>query len=115
VSMLANVRKVEDVSVIDLSGKITIGEGTLLLRETIRNLMVKNEQKVLLNLADVSYIDSSGIGELVSSFTTYNNQGGKLKLLNLTRKVHDLLSITKLLTVFEVYEDEVKAIQSFQT
>jgi anti-sigma B factor antagonist len=113
--MLANVRKVEDVCVLDLSGKITIGEGTLLLRETIRNLMVKNEHKVLLNLADVSYIDSSGIGELVSSFSTFSSQGGKLKLLNLTRKVHDLLSITKLLTVFEVFEDELKAIQSFQS
>jgi anti-sigma B factor antagonist len=113
VTMLSNVRKVEGVNVIDLSGRITIGEGSVVLRDLVRGLMQRNETKVLLNLADVSYIDSSGIGELVSGFTTFNNQGGKLKLLNLTRKVQDLLSITKLLTVFEVFDDEAKAIQSF--
>ena len=111
--MTANTRRIEGVNIVDLSGRITIGEGTIVLKDAVRNLLQRNEKKILLNLADVSYIDSSGIGELVSSFTTVGNQGGKLKLLSLTKKVHDLLSITKLLTVFEVYEDEAKAIQSF--
>jgi anti-sigma B factor antagonist len=111
--MIANTRKIDGVNIVDLSGKITIGEGTIVLKDAVRNLLQRNEKKILLNLADVSYIDSSGIGELVSSFTTVGNQGGKLKLLNLTKKVHDLLSITKLLTVFEVFDDEAKAIQSF--
>ena len=111
--MTANTRRIEGVSIVDLSGRITIGEGTIILKDAVRNLLQRNEKKILLNLADVSYIDSSGIGELVSSFTTVGNQGGKLKLLNLTKKVHDLLSITKLLTVFEVFEDEAKAIQTF--
>lgn len=112
-SMKANSRKVEGVNIIDLSGRITIGEGTMVLKEVVRNLLQKPEKNILLNLAEVSYIDSSGIGELVSSFTTVGKQGGKLKLLSLTKKVHDLLSITKLLTVFEVFDDEAKAIQSF--
>jgi anti-sigma B factor antagonist len=111
--MTANTRRIEGVNIVDLSGRITIGEGTIVLKDAVRNLLQRNEKKILLNLADVSYIDSSGIGELVSSFTTVGNQGGKLKLLNLTKKVHDLLSITKLLTVFEVFGDEAKAIQSF--
>jgi anti-sigma B factor antagonist len=112
-TMTANTRRIEGVNIVDLSGRITIGEGTIVLKKAVRNLLQRNEKKILLNLADVSYIDSSGIGELVSSFTTVGNQGGKLKLLSLTKKVHDLLSITKLLTVFEVFEDEAKAIQSF--
>ena len=111
--MKANTRKVEGVNIIDLSGRITIGEGTVVLRDAVRSLLQRHEKNILLNLADVSYIDSSGIGELVSSFTTLSSQGGKLKLLKLTKKVHDLLSITKLLTVFEVFNDEAKAIQSF--
>ena len=111
--MKANTRKVEGVNIIDLSGRITIGEGTVVLRDAVRNLLQRHEKNILLNLADVSYIDSSGIGELVSSFTTLSSQGGKLKLLRLTKKVHDLLSITKLLSVFEVFDDEAKAIQSF--
>jgi anti-sigma B factor antagonist len=111
--MTATTRKIEGVNIVDLSGRITIGEGTVVLRDTVRNLLLRNEKNILLNLADVSYIDSSGIGELVSSFTTVGNQGGKLKLLSLTKKVHDLLSITKLLTVFEVFDDEARAIQSF--
>jgi anti-sigma B factor antagonist len=114
VDIKAMSRKVETVNVIDLSGRITIGEGTVVLRDAVKALQQKNEKNILLNLAEVSYIDSSGIGELVSSFTTFGNQGGKLKLLNLTKKVHDLLSITKLLTVFEVFDDEAKAIQSFR-
>jgi anti-sigma B factor antagonist len=113
VAMTANTRRIEGVNIVDLSGRITIGEGTIVLKEAVRNLLQRNEKNILLNLADVSYIDSSGIGELVSSFTTVGNQGGKLKLLSLTKKVHDLLSITKLLTVFEVFDDEAKAIQNF--
>jgi anti-sigma B factor antagonist len=111
--MTANTRKIDGVSIVDLAGRITIGEGTIFLKDAVRNLLQRNEKRIVLNLADVSYIDSSGIGELVSSFTTVGNQGGKLKLLNLTKKVHDLLSITKLLTVFEVFSDEAEAIQSF--
>jgi anti-sigma B factor antagonist len=113
VTMTATTRRIEGVNIIDLSGRITIGEGTVVLRDAVRNLLQRNEKGILLNLADVSYIDSSGIGELVSSFTTVGNQGGRLKLLSLTKKVHDLLSITKLLTVFEVFDDEAKAIRSF--
>ena len=112
-SLTATTRKVENVNIVDLSGRITIGEGTVILKETVRTLLQKSEPKILLNLGDITYIDSSGIGELVSSFTTAGKQGGKLKLLNLTKKVHDLLSITKLLTVFEVFDDEAKAIRSF--
>lgn len=112
-SMKATVRQVNSVSVIDLSGRITLGEGCSQLRELIRDLLSKGHKNMLLNLADVTYIDSSGIGELVSGFTAVSNQGGQLKLLNLTKKVHDLLQITKLLTVFDVHDDEAKAIASF--
>ena len=106
-------RQVGDVTVIDVSGRITLGEGSSNLREGIRDLMAKGNKKVLLNLGEVSYIDSSGIGELVSGFTSVANQGGQLKLLNLTKRVQDLLQITKLYTVFEVHDDEAKAIRSF--
>jgi len=113
VSMKAITRQVNSVSVVDLSGRITLGEGCSQLRELIRDLLSKGQKKILLNLGEVTYIDSSGIGELVSGFTAVSNQGGSLKLLNLTKKVHDLLQITKLLTVFDVHEDEAKAITSF--
>lgn len=113
-SMKATVRQVNAVTVVDLSGRITLGEGCSQLRELIRDLLSKGHKQMLLNLADVTYIDSSGIGELVSGFTAVSNQGGQLKLLNLTKKVHDLLQITKLLTVFDVHEDEAKAIASFE-
>lgn len=106
-------RQVGDVTVIDVSGRITLGEGSSNLREGIRELMAKGSKKVLLNLGEVSYIDSSGIGELVSGFTSVANQGGQLKLLNLTKRVQDLLQITKLYTVFEVFDDEAKAVRSF--
>ena len=112
-SMTATTRKVEGVSIVDLSGRITIGEGTVVLKEAVRSLLNKREMSILLNLGDVSYIDSSGIGELVSGFTTVTNQGGKLKLLNLTKRVKDLLQITKLYTVFEVHTDEAAAVKSF--
>ncbi len=113
VSMKATTRQVDSVTVVDLSGRITLGEGCTRLRELIRDLLAKGQKSVLLNVADVTYIDSSGIGELVSGFTAVSNHGGQLKLLNLTKKVHDLLQITKLLTVFDVHEDEAKAIASF--
>jgi anti-sigma B factor antagonist len=113
VSMKAITRQVDGVTVVDLSGRITLGEGSVVLRDTIKDLLGKGHKKILLNLGDVSYIDSSGIGELVSAFTSVRNQGGELKLLNLTKKVHDLLQITKLYTVFDVKDDEPGAISSF--
>jgi anti-sigma B factor antagonist len=100
---------VGDVSVVDVAGRITLGEGSSALRETLREMVSKNQKKILLNLGDVSYIDSSGIGELVSGFTTVTNSGGQLKLLNLNKRVKDLLQITKLYTVFDVHEDEAHA------
>ncbi|HST21016.1 MAG TPA: STAS domain-containing protein [Blastocatellia bacterium] len=106
-------RQAGDVTILDLSGKITIGEGSVQLREAVRKLLDDGKKKVLLNLGDVSYVDSSGIGELVSSYTTTNNQGGQLKLLNLTKKIQDLLMITKLLTVFQTYDNEAEAVASF--
>jgi anti-sigma B factor antagonist len=108
-----NQRQAGDVTILDLSGKITIGEGSVQLREAVRGLLDSGNKKVLLNLGDVSYVDSSGIGELVSSYTTTSNNGGALKLLNLTKKIQDLLMITKLLTVFQVYENEQDAVASF--
>jgi anti-sigma B factor antagonist len=113
VSMKATTRQVDSVNVVDLSGRITLGEGCSQLRELIRDLLAKGHKNILLNLGEVTYIDSSGIGELVSGFTAVSNQGGHLKLLNLTKKVQDLLQITKLLTVFDVHDDEAKAIASF--
>lgn len=112
-SLKATTRQVDSVVVIDLSGRITLGEGCSQMRELIRDLLGKGHRNMLLNLADVTYIDSSGIGELVSGYTATSNQGGKLKLLHLTKKVHDLLQITKLLTVFDVHDDEAKAVASF--
>jgi len=114
VSMKATIRQVDSVMVVDISGRITLGEGCAQLRELIRDQLTKGNKRVLLNLADVTYIDSSGIGELVSAYTAVSNQGGQLKLLNLTKKVHDLLQITKLYTVFDIHDDEAKAISSFQ-
>jgi anti-sigma B factor antagonist len=111
--MKATVRQVDSVIVVDVSGRITLGEGCTQLRELIREQLGKGKKNVLLNLADVTYIDSSGIGELVSAFTAASSQGGQLKLLNLTKKVHDLLQITKLYTVFDVHDDEAKAISTF--
>jgi anti-sigma B factor antagonist len=114
VTMKASTRQVNGVTVVDLSGRITLGEGSVILRDTVRDLVGKGNKKILLNLGDVTYIDSSGIGELVSAFTTVRNQGGELKLLNLTKKVHDLLQITKLYTVFDVKDDEAAAVSSFK-
>jgi anti-sigma B factor antagonist len=97
-----------------MSGRITLGDGSALLRKTIRDLLGEERLRIVLNLADVDYIDSSGIGEMVSGYTSVKNRGGELKLLNLTKKVHDLLQITKLYTVFEVHSDEQAAVRSFR-
>ena len=108
-------RQAGDVTVLDMDGKITIGEGSVALRSAVRRLLEEGKKKVLLNLAGVSYIDSSGIGELVSSYTAIEVKGGgQLKLLNLTQKLQDLLTITKLLTVFDVYESEADALNGFK-
>ncbi|MDQ6788320.1 MAG: STAS domain-containing protein [Acidobacteriota bacterium] len=106
-------RQAGDVTILDMSGKVTIGEGSVALRTTIRRLLGEGKKKILLNLGQVGYVDSSGIGELVSSFTAVNKEGGTLKLLNLTQKIQDLLAITKLLTVFDVYDSESEALSSF--
>ncbi len=111
--MKIETRTVGDVHILDCSGKITLGEGTMAVRNTVRDVLKNGGKKIVLNLADVNYIDSSGIGELVSSYTTVTNQGGKLKLLNLTKKIQELLAITKLLTVFSVYDNEQQARSSF--
>jgi anti-sigma B factor antagonist len=107
-------RQAGDVTILDLSGKITIGEGSVQLREAVRRMLDEGKKKLLLNLGDVSYVDSSGIGELVSSYTTTGNNGGQLKLLNQTKKIHDLLTITKLVTVFETHDNEDTAVASFK-
>ena len=112
-SVKLTTRQVGDVTVIDVAGRITLGEGSSTLRDALRDMVSKNQNKILLNLGEVSYIDSSGIGELVSGFTTVTNSGGALKLLNLNKRVKDLLQITKLYTVFDVHEDEASAIRSF--
>ena len=113
-SVKISTRQVDGVTILDMSGRITLGEGSTVLRETVKDLLSKGQRKILLNLGDVTYIDSSGIGELVSAFTSVRNQGGELKLLNLTKKVHDLLQITKLYTVFDIKDDEAAAIQAFK-
>jgi anti-sigma B factor antagonist len=105
---------VDGVSVVDLNGRIVLGEATTTLREVLQNLASQGQKKILLNLSEVSYIDSSGLGALVSGYTTVTSQSGQLKLLNLTSKVRDLLQITKLLTVFEVFTDEASAVRSFK-
>jgi anti-sigma B factor antagonist len=114
-SMVLNARRLDDVVIMDLSGRITMGEGTLILRQQIKKLLDAGDRKFLLNLSDVDYIDSSGLGELVTSFTTVRNQGGHLKLLNLTRRVQDLLQITKLLTVFESFDSESEALKTLKS
>jgi len=107
-------REVDGVVILDLSGRITLGEGSVQLRDAIRGLIAKGSKKILLNMGEVNYIDSSGLGELVSAFTTAKNQQADVKLLNLTKKVHDLLQLTKLYTVFDIKDDEASAIASFK-
>ncbi len=107
-------RQAGDVTILDMNGKVTLGEGSVALRTAVRRLLGEGKKKILLNLGSVGYIDSSGIGELVSSFTAVNKENGTLKLLNLTQKIQDLLAITKLLTVFDVYDSESDALSSFE-
>ncbi len=106
-------RVVSGVTILDLKGKITLGEGDELLKEKINSLVESGKQKLVLNLGDVPYIDSAGLGEIVRTYTTVSRQGGQLKLLNLTKRIEDLLSITKLLTVFDTYDSEQEAVASF--
>jgi anti-sigma B factor antagonist len=107
-------RSAGDVTVLDLKGKMTLGEGDELLRDKINSLIQQGRRKVVLNLEDVPYIDSAGLGEIVRTYTTVSRQGGNLKLVNLTKRITDLLSITKLLTVFETFDTESEALKSFQ-
>jgi anti-sigma B factor antagonist len=106
-------RKVGDVTVLDLKGKMTLGEGDEMLRNKINAVVAAGGKKIILNLGDVPYIDSAGLGEVVRTYTTVSRQGGSLKLLNLTKRIQDLLSITKLLTVFDTYDVESEAVKSF--
>jgi len=107
-------RMVNDIHILDCQGKIVLGEGTMTVRNAVLDIIKQDGKKLILNLAEVNYVDSSGIGELVSTYTTATNAGVQLKLLNLTKKIEQLLAITKLLTVFQVYEDEKAAIDSFK-
>ena len=113
VKMKTSIRQIEDITIVDVSGRITVGEGNVMLRETVLGLIEKGRKKILLNLHDVGYVDSSGIGELVKSYTTVRNQGGQMKLFNLSKRVHDLLQLTRLYAVFDIQADEASAIQSF--
>ena len=108
-------RALENIVVLDLKGKLTIGEGDALLKETIQKLIDQGHNKLLLNLEEVPYIDSAGLGEIVRTYTTVSRQGGSLKLVNLTKRITDLLAITKLLTVFDTFESEAEAVSSFQS
>lgn len=114
VKLQSSTRQVEGVTIVDLSGRITLGEASVVVRDVIKDLMDKGNKKVLLNLGGVNYIDSSGIGVLVSSFTTVQSQGGELKLVNLSKRIHDLLQITKLYSLFDVKGDEATAVASFR-
>ena len=113
VSIDFSTRQSDGITIVDLRGRITLGEGSVTVRDTVHDLLSKGQKRILLNLGNVNYIDSSGIGELVSGFTTVANQGGTLKLLSLTKRVKDLLQITKLYTVFDVHDDEATAVRSF--
>jgi anti-sigma B factor antagonist len=113
VSLTLKTRQVDDVAILDVAGQIKLGEGASTLRDALRDLVAKNQRKILVNLGEVSYIDSSGIGELVAGYTTVTGKGGQLKLLNLTKRVTDLLQITKLYTVFEIHDSEASALRSF--
>jgi anti-sigma B factor antagonist len=111
--MTTESRTVGDVQILDWSGKITLGEGTMAIRNRVRDIVERGGKKIVFNLADVNYIDSSGVGELVNAYVNVTNSGGRLKLLNLTKRVRELLAITKLLTVFDVFDNEKAARDSF--
>jgi anti-sigma B factor antagonist len=106
-------REVSHVVIVDIDGRISLGDETGKLRDTVRGLIEADKKKIVLNLAQVDYIDSSGVGELVSSYTAVKNAGGEMKLLGLTKKVHDVLYVTKLYTVFDIKDDEFTAVKSF--
>lgn len=112
--MKIDIRTAGDVKILDCSGKITLGEGTMSIRNTVRDILLGGARKIVLNLGEISYIDSAGVGELVSTYTSVVNSGGKLKLLNLTSKIHQLLTMTKLLTVFDTFDNEKAALDSFR-
>jgi anti-sigma B factor antagonist len=112
-SFKITTREVSHVTIVDINGRIVLGDEIGTLRDAVHDLVAKGKKKIVLNLADVDYIDSSGVGELVGSFTTVRNAGGELKLLNLTKKVHDILNVTKLYTVFDIKDDEFTAVKSF--
>ena len=112
--MKANSRRVNGVTIVDLDGRITIDEGSTVLRKMVKDLSAQGQNKILLNMGEVTFIDDSGIGELISGLTTVRNAGGDLKLLNLNQKVHDLIEITKLYTVFDIQDDEASAVDAFQ-
>ena len=112
--MQIDERMMGDVVVLDLKGKITLGEGDELLKDKINSLLASGKKKLLLNLESVPYIDSAGLGEVVRTYTTVSRQGGSLKLLNLTKRIEDLLSITKLLTVFDTFDSEAEAVKSYK-
>ena len=111
--LLIDSREVSHVTILDIRGRIVLGDEIHLLRDAVRKLVTEGKKKIILNLADVPYVDSAGLGEIVRCYTTVSRKGGKLKLLHLTKKIQDLLAITKLLTVFETYENEEEAIKSF--
>lgn len=112
--MKIEIRTIGDARILDCSGQITLGEGTMVIRNTVRDIVQSGVKNIILNLANVTYIDSSGVGELVSTYTTVVNSGGQLKLLNLTKKLRELLTITKLLTVFDVSDDEQTMLDSLR-
>jgi anti-sigma B factor antagonist len=114
VALQGTCRQIRDVAIIDFSGKITLGEGSAMLRKTVRGLVDSGQKKILISLYDVDYIDSSGIGELVSAYSAVKSAGGELKLLHLTKRVHDILQITRLFTVFDVQPDEDSALSAFR-
>lgn len=111
--MTTSTRQVGGVTIVDISGRIVLGEESAALRDLVSDLLSKGQKKILFNLRDVTYIDSSGLGHLVSAFTSVRRQGGELKLLNLTNKVHDVMQITRLYTVFDIMDDEAAAVKSF--
>jgi anti-sigma B factor antagonist len=113
-SFRATSREVGDVTVIDMDGRITLGEGSALLRDLVREKLSKGHRKIVINLSGINYIDSTGLGELVSGYRLVKSEGGELKLLNLNKKVTDLLQITKLYTVFDIHNQEAEAVASFQ-
>jgi anti-sigma B factor antagonist len=114
VTAVVKTRRLDDVVILDINGRLTLGEGTVTLRTAVQKLLEEGDRKLVMNLAEVDYVDSGGLGELITAFTTVRAHGGQLKLLNLTRRIQDLLQITKLLTVFDSFDSETEAIKSMR-